>query len=176
MAIVTIYTNLEAKKKLIKRLNLAREKFEEEKPKYENIEKAKGITQDQSTWSRKVDKENKNRPFNKYKIEKAKKLQLRYRLAAEKEGKRRPWDEGYEVWKEKRRRKAERKAYEEKFARLEAKRKGIAYVSLADSSDEESDWSVEEQAEAKGELDFCSRKQRKLCRSSSLFWTKFLRK
>ena len=58
----------------------------------------------------------------------------------------------------KRRRKAERKAYEEKFARLEAKRKGIAYVSLADSSDEESDWSVEEQAEAKGELDFLQQK------------------
>ena len=42
-----------SKEEAYKRLNLAREKFEEEKPRYENIEKAKAITQDQSTWSRK---------------------------------------------------------------------------------------------------------------------------
>ena len=41
---------------------------------------------------------------------------------------------------------------------FDAKRKGIAYVSLDSSDDEESVWSTEEEVEAKGELDFLKKK------------------
>ena len=54
--------------------------------------------------------------------------------------------------------KKRRKEYDEKIARLDAKRKGIAYVSLDSSDDEESVWSTEEEVEAKGELDFLKKK------------------
>ena len=65
-----------------------------------------------------------------------------------------------------------KKAYEEAIARRDAKRRGVKYVAV-DSEEEEDDWSVEEEAEATGELDHLKLKAQAALKAKFSFITVF---
>jgi Leucine-rich repeat (LRR) protein len=156
-----------------KKLNATKVQYEADKKIFSAADKAYQTSMELQTWSRKEWTERtKVDLFNKYKMIKKKELRLRYRRKAEKEGDRRPWDENFELWKEKRAAKKAKKAYEEAIARRDAKRRGVEYVAI-DSEEEEDEWSVEEEVEATGELDHLKQKAKAALKAKFSFLTNF---